>query len=1042
MPLSKSPMGLGYVLGLIITLQLINSRTLFAGVYPDQILFKQITITGAVEDAKGNPIAHVTVVEAGTVNRTQTNQYGQFSLKTNNNTVTLQFSAVGFKNKLIQVNAGHKVLVTLEEESSIIDEVVVTAYGSANKRNFTGSLQEIKADNLTKTSAASFETSLQGNVTGLLVYTTGQPGGKSSVQIRGMGSINGIREPLYVLDGVVMNSDNNSKIGGNGAVNQINPLTSINSNDIESITVLKDAAAASLYGSRAANGVILITTKKGRKGETILSVLSQGGILSNLTKEKTISNQDFKQLWQVGQVNQYIQNNEGSDYTRIYNDSQLLQHYQSLAQKDYSSVYGHDDANSNWLDAIYRTGTTQQYSIAASGGNESTLFYASGEYLKQNGTIIKSDLERKSGRLNMENRAKSWLNLGANLSVAQSDRNSGQYDSEYVGGLNPLFMARVLPQAASIYDKNGYQGIADLPNLIEKNANPIGVIEVGKYENKDLRLRGSAFAELVLPYSIKFKSTLGIDHQSLEETLYDNKVFGAGGGQWNGALYVAQGQRSQLMTSNILSYQNRINKHSFDILAGFEAEESKMKSINNSGYDILDNELLSSSSIGTLWSWNGQSDNYALISYFSRLNYNLSNKYFISGSIRSDGSSRFGKDSRWGNFWSVSGAWLISDENFINHNKINLLKLRGSMGTNGNLPPASYASLGFFTTAGKAYASESGLSYGQLANPNLSWELSKNIDLGLDARLFNILDITLDYFNKKTSNLLLNIPVSSTTGFTSQLQNYGEMKNWGWEFSMKYRVIDHKDLKWDTRINGTILHNEITKLPSDLIPTYSSSNGQNPLITKVGESLNSFYLRDYAGVNHENGLASYHVLNDGRRTGELTTNAEEAGFGIFGNAVQKVQGGFLNQFNFKKFSLDVLLNYGIGGKAYDWTAFKRDDDGFLPQFTSTKAQLNPWTPLNPDSKVPIRINGNNTFSNDVSTRHLYNADYLKVRNIRLSYHLDKFRFLQGATCFIQGDNLLLWTRLDDFDPEAITNGVNLFQTPTSRSVLIGVQFKL
>lgn len=1041
MPLSKSPVGLGYVLGLIIVLQWIDSRPLFAGVYPNHIFINQVTTRGSVQDLKSNPIAHVTVVEVGTGNSTQTNDQGEFSLKTHGD-ARLQFSAVGFKHKIVQVKAGEKVLIILEEESRIMDEVVVTAYGSANKRNFTGSLQEVKADDLTKTSATSFETSLQGNVTGLNVYTTGQPGGKSSVQIRGMGSINGIREPLYVLDGVVMNSDNNSKIGGNGAVNQINPLTSINTQDIERITVLKDAAAASLYGSRAANGVILITTKKGRKGTTVLNVLSQGGVLTNLTAEKTISNQDFKQLWQIGQVNQYIQNNEESDYGRVYHDAQLLQHYQSLAQKDYTSIYGAHDVNSDWLDAIYRTGNTQQYSLSASGGNESTLFYASGEYLKQNGTIIKSDLERKSGRLNIENKAKSWLNIGGNLSVAQSDRHSGQYDSEYVGGLNPLFMARVLPQAAPIYDAKGYLGIANLPNLIEKNANPIGVIEVGKYENKDLRLRGTAFAEFLLPYAIKLKSTLGIDHQSLEETLYDNKVFGAGGGQWNGALYVAQGQRSQYSSSTILSYQKTIDKHSFDVLAGFEAEESKMKSINNSGYDILDNELLSSSSIGTLWSWNGQSDNYSLVSYFSRLNYSLSNTYFISGSIRRDGSSRFGKDSRWGNFWSVSGAWLMSDEQFFNFSQVDLLKLRGSLGTNGNLPPASYASLGFFTTAGKAYASESGLSYGQLANPNLSWELSKNMDVGLDARLFNTLDITLDYFNKKTSNLLLNIPVSSTTGFTSQLQNYGEMKNWGWEFSVKYRVMDRKDFNWDTRVNGTILQNKITKLPADLIPTYSSSNGQHPITTQVGESFNSFYLRDYAGVNPENGLASYHVLKNGIRTGEITTNAEEAGFGIFGNAIQKVQGGIFNQFNFKKFSLDILLNYGIGGKAYDWTAFKRDDDGFLPQFTSTQAQLNPWTPLNPDSKVPIRINGNSTFSNDVSTRHLYDADYLKIRNIRLSYHLDKFKFLQGGTFFIQGDNLLLWTKLDDFDPEAIINGVNLFQTPTSRSIVMGVQFKL
>jgi len=1029
------------MLNVIIALVLVSSRPLYVRAHPIPNFTIQYPVNGLVTDQKGQPLANVTVLESGTANRTQTDGQGHFSLQIQK-VATLQFSAVGFKRKTIEVNAATTVRIELEVEASTIDEVVVTAYGKASQRAFTGAVQQIKGDNLTKTSASSFETALQGNVTGLNVYTTGQPGGSSSVQIRGIGSINGLREPLYVLDGVVMNSDNNSRIGGNGAVNQINPLTAINSRDIESISVLKDAAAASLYGSRAANGVIVITTKRGRKGATVLDIAAQSGLLTNLTQEKTISNQEFKQLWQMGQVNQYIQNNEGGDYVKIYNSPQLLGQYQSRAQQDYESIYGTQDAHADWLDAIYRTGSTQQYALSASGGSESTLFYLSGEYFKQNGTIIKSDLERKSGRLNVENKAKSWLHLGANLSVAQSDRNSGQYDSEYVGGLNPLYMARVLPQAAAIYDDKGYMGLANLPNQIEKNANPIGVINVGKYANKDLRLRGAVFAELVLPYAIRFKSTLGIDHQSLEETLYDNKVFGAGGGQWNGALYVAQGQRSQFTTSNLLSYQKRLDVHDVDVLLGFEAQESKMKSINNAGYDILDSELLSSSSIGTLWSWNGQSDNYSLLSYFSRLNYSLSDKYFVSGSIRRDGSSRFGAESRWGNFWSLSGGWLLSEENLFKQTVFDFLKLRGSYGTNGNLPPAYYASLGFFTTAGKAYASESGLSYGQLANPNLSWELSKNANVGLDARLFHSLDITVEYFNKKTSDLLLNIPVSATTGFTHQLQNYGAMKNEGWELSLKYRAVDKRDFTWDTRINATVLHNTITKLPADLVPTYNASNGQHPIITKAGESLHSFYLRDYAGVDRNSGRASYYILKNGQRTGAQTTNAEEAGFGIFGTAIQKVQGGLFNQFNLKKFSLDVLINYGIGGKAYDWTAFKRDDDGFFPQFTSTPAQLNPWTPLNPDAQVPIRINGNNTFSNDVSTRHLYKADYLKLRNVRLSYHLDKLKFLQDCTCFIQGDNLVLWTKLDDFDPEAISNGINLFQTPTSRSVVLGLQFKL
>ncbi|MGH2622204.1 MAG: SusC/RagA family TonB-linked outer membrane protein, partial [Sphingobacterium sp.] len=748
------------------------------------------------------PLVGATIREVETSKQTQTDEKGYFSLEMQSKN-SLEFSIIGYQKQVIKFESSGQIQVVLQDQMNVIDQLVVTAYGKANAKNFTGSLEQVNQNVLSKTAAASFETAFQGNVAGINVYTTGQPAASSNVQIRGVGSLSGLKEPLYVLDGVVMNSDNTSRIGGNGAINQINPLASINTQDIENISILKDAAAASLYGSRAANGVIVITTKRGKKGYNDLSFAAKSGLLDNLTQEKTINGQDFKRLWQMGQRNRYIQNEEESDFFRVYNNPDLYNKYQAMAEKDYLSNYGPGQGNYDWLNAIYRLGNINQYALSANAGGEKTQFYISGEYLKQNGTIIKADLERKSGRLNVDNQTKPWLHLAANLSVAKSDRNAGQYDSEYVGGLNPLFMARALPQVAPIYDPEGYKGLADLPNLIEKNANPIGVIEVGKYNNQDLRLRGSVWAELLLPYALKFKSTLGVDHQSLEETLYDNKVFGAGSGQWNGALYVSQGQLSQYTSSNLLTYNKIIAEHNFDALLGFEAQESKMKSINNSGYDILDSELLSSSSIGTLWSWNGQSENYALLSYFSRLNYGFSDKYFISGSIRRDGSSRFGRDSRWGNFWSVSGAWVVSEENFLKNTVLSYLKVRGSYGTNGNLPPDYYASLAFFTTAGKSYAAESGLSYGQLANPDLSWELSKNSNIGIDGQIHNRLAFSLEYFQKQTTNLLMNIPVSGTTGFTTQLQNYGEMINKGWEFSLKYRLIEDLNFSWDTKLNAT-----------------------------------------------------------------------------------------------------------------------------------------------------------------------------------------------------------------------------------------------
>ena len=965
---------------------------------------------------------------------------GNFSLNVAQD-ATLIVSYLGFITQEVSVSDNFDLVITLAEDATGLDEVVVTAYGTSNKRSFTGSATKVATETLTRTSAASFETALQGSVSGVNVYTTGQPGGSSNVQIRGVGSINGLTQPLYVLDGVVINTDNNSRIGGNGAVTNLNPLSTMNTSDIQSITVLKDAAAASLYGSRAANGVVVITTKKGKNGETELTLGTEFGITRNLTEEKTINNQQFKNLWEEGQLHQYIQNNEDGEFGRVYADGNLYNQYLAMSQSDYESVYGASLANSDWLDAIYQTGSIQKYNLSARGGSEKTKFYISGDVLDQKGTIIESGYKRYSGRINLENKAKDWLTIGANLSAAKSERNTGQYDGEYAGGLNPLYMARVLPQAAPIYDPNGYEGYADLPNDIEKNANPIGVIKVGEYVNNEFRVRGDAFAEFNLYDGLKFKTTFGIDYQSNEESLYDNKEFGAGGGVWNGVLYVSQGEVFQYTTSNLLTYNKQIDRHGFGALLGFEKQESKMKSIRNAGYDILDSDLLSSSSIGSLWSWSGYSENYSLLSYFSRFNYNFDQKYYLSASYRRDGSSRFGKDSRWGDFWSVSGGWIISEEDFLESDAIDYMKLRASYGTNGNLPPDYYAHLAFFNSDGQGYGGNSGLTYGQLANPDLSWELSNNFNIGLDAVLFDGLNLSVEYFSKKTQDLLLNIPVSSTTGFSNQLQNFGEMKNNGWEVSLGYTPIAEQDFSWETRLNLTMLSNEITKLQGNLTPSYNATNGQNPTIIRVGESLNSFYLRDYAGVSSDNGMVQYYVLENGNRTGEITTNAEEAGFGIFGKPLQDVQGGFYNQLVYKDLSLDFLFTFGIGGEAYDRTAFKRDDDGFAPQFTNTVAQLNPWNPNNTDSTVPIRINGNPTFSNDVSTRHLYSSDYLKLRNVKLSYSLPNYKLLQGGTVYVQGDNLLLFTELDDYDPEAVANGVNFFQVPTATSIILGLQLK-
>lgn len=1016
--------------------------TLFLGLAGQHAVAQQKTITGTVTNKTGMPLPGVNVVVQNTTNGTQTNFDGEYSINAEVGDV-LSFSFLGTITVTKTVGSSNVINVEMEESSQSLDEVMVVAYGSANKRSFTGAAETVSNEAVTRGATASFETALQGKVSGVNISTSGQPGGQSNVQIRGIGSISGSTQPLYVLDGVVINTDSNLRAGDDmtGSTGY-NPLTTINSEDIESITVLKDAAASSLYGSRAANGVIIITTKKGKRGETEISLGVETGWSENLTSEKLINNEQFKDLWIEGQIHQYIQNNENAEFGRVYANNSLYSSYQNQAISDYQENYGTGNPNSDWTDAIYQTGGFKKYNLSARGGSENTSFFISGNYLDQTGTIIETGLKRYSGRLNLENQAKDWIKLGVNLSVAKSERDAANIDGAYAGGLNPLYMARVLPPAAPIYDPDGYGGYANLPNEIEKNANPIGVLKVGEYNNTEFRVRGDAFAEFQILEPLNFKTTFGVDQQAIDETLYDNKEFGAGGGIWNGVLNRVKSEILQYTVSNVLTYNQNFERHGLNALLGQESQVSKMNSINVYGYDVLDSELLSASSIGTLWSHTGFSENYSLLSYFSQIGYNFDRKYYLSSSFRRDGSSRFGKDARWGTFWSVSGAWVATEEDFLNIDGLNYLKFRGSYGTNGNLPPQYYAALAFFETDRKGYGGESGLSYGQLQNPDLSWEQSKNFNFGMDLNIFRDFDLSVNYFHKKTEDLLLNVPVSSTTGFLTQLQNYGEMINKGWEFEIGYSPVSNDNFTWRTSANMTILDNEITKLKNSIISTYSPRYGQDPLIVKEGESIYSFYLRDYAGVDPETGRAQYHVLQDGERTGEITIDAQSAGFGVFGDALPDFQGGFFNEFYYKDFSFDFLFTFGLGGKVYDRTAFKRDDDGYAPQFTNTEAQLNPWNPNNTDATVPIRINGNPTFSNDVSTRHLYDSDYLKLKNVKLSYKLpaiwDTFK---GGSVYAQADNLLLFTELDGYDPEAVVDGVNFFQVPTARSLILGLQLQ-
>ncbi|MGK0254740.1 MAG: TonB-linked SusC/RagA family outer membrane protein [Mariniflexile sp.] len=1008
-------------------------------VYNDIVINAQEkVISGTITDDLGTPMPGVNISVKGTTKGTQSDFEGNYTIKTNEGDV-LVFSYVGFKSIKHTVGTSNIFNITMETDNQL-DEVIITAYRTSKKSSYTGSAQTVKAEAIVRESTGSFEEGLQGNVSGVQVATTGQPGGPSNIRIRGIGSVSGSSQPLYVVDGVVINSDATLRAWGGasrGSIQAENPLASINPNDIATLTVLKDAAAASLYGSRAANGVIIITTKRGQNGETKFSFTSQLGFANNLGIEKLVSGEQYKELWLEGDVNRLIANNDNSDFKGVYANSTLYNSYVAAATSNYEGLYGTTAYNSDWVGDISRTGVTQKYNLSASGGSETFKFFVSGEYLDQEGTFLGADLKRYSGRINLENKANDYISFGTNISMSLRKRGA-TYERAF--SLNPYYMARMIPAVARIRNDDG--SYADLPNLLDANSNPSALLALGVFTNDEFRTRGTFWGKVDFNENLSFKSTFGIEHYSTDEVSYDNSQFGSGAGRWNGATGQYKQEGFKMTSSNILNYNNVFNDvHTVSALAGFEIEDTKAKWIGIDGYDVLDDDLLAPNGVNGNWGFSGNETGYGLVSFLSQLNYDFDKKYYLSGSFRRDGSSRFGINSRWGNFWAVSGAWRISQENFMEGKDgvFQDIKLRASYGTNGNLPSQLYAHLPFFQ-GGNGYGDDAGVQLSQIANEDLSWETSKNFNVGFDFRLFDKYSITVEYFNKKTDNILLDVPITSTSGFNTALRNFGSMENSGVEFSLGGNIIEEEDFTWNANINVATLKNKLTQLNGDI--TINSRNwDEYPIIRREGEDFNSFNIRDYKGVNPQTGSAQWYVLDDeGNRTGAITEVLSEAGHGIFGKATQDIQGGFSNAFTYKNWDFNFLFTFGAGGEVYDLTSYKRDDDGASPQYNVTIDQLDRWTPTNTDTNVPVRINGTANGSNARSTRYLYSADYIKLKNIRLGYNLPiKNKYIQSVNLYALVNNVFLSTELDGYDPESSLNGVNFYQIPTARNFTLGLK---
>ena len=982
------------------------------------------TLTGKITDkTDGASLPGVSVKIKGTNTGTTSGGNGIFKITVPEDAKVLVFSFLGYQTIEKNITGLTNLDIALTQGSEGLSEVVVVGYGTQTKLSQTGAIAQLDGKEVENVPFSSVDKILQGKVPGLQsVGGSGQPGAIQQVRIRGIGSINSSAAPLYVVDGIPINSGDLSR-----NTTSANALSGINPNDIESISVLKDAASSSIYGSRAANGVIIITTKSGRNGKTRIRADAEYGTAKPILRDENrpLTNDEYRTLTGEGLFN-------SGGYPDL-----------AAALKDVDDAFGTaKGVNTNWLDVVTRNGQQMQYNLSADGGNEKTQFHLSGGYFKQEGTVLASSFDRASANISIKHKATEKLSFGTNI-LFSSSRQKGPTN----GGAfaNPVLSAYFLLPAQSPYKPDGTPNFSDDPQAEfgpGGTFNPVAIAAMDKDNAAILKGIGSAWAEYAILPNLKFTSKYGVDYNNLEEFKYNNPLYGDG---FNDHGIVAHNYTRYFnwVWTNMLNYHldiNKDNKWVMNLKAGYEAQKSKLFLSTAETRNLparLNIQYGAAGATYTAASGNGSDYAFASILALGDLTYN--SKYVISGSYRRDGSSRFGSVNRYGNFWSVGASWNLDQEDFIKDlDWISQLKLRASYGQNGNANFGTYqfdyiwrSLYGYGTGVDTKntlfnynYEGSVGSAPLSAGNPALTWEINKPLDIGIDFSLFkNRLSATVEYYSRTTSSLLMEQPLSRTSGFQDFLNNVGAIRNKGVEIALSGTPVIAGDFRWDASFNFARNKNEVTSLVGSL-PQISGS-----FIRQVGYDFQSFYLREWAGVDKENGDPLWYK----DKTHNETTNSYSAAQRvIYGSASPKFFGSFGSTFSFKGFSLNGLLYYNYGNYVQDTWARYLQGDGFAGSFNKMAPQLNRWQKPGDVTNVPKNVYGGNKNSNESSTRWLYKGDYIRLRDVTLSYDFPQSMLshakISSLRLYVRGTNIWTWVKDKNItsDPEAsVTSQSNL-----------------
>jgi TonB-linked SusC/RagA family outer membrane protein len=1051
-----------------------------------QLLAQNRVITGRIADQQGVGLANVTVTVKGTEIATSTKPDGTFSIEVPPTGRTLVVTYVGYQNQEIAISQSANYNVSLNQADNSMDELVVVAYGTVKKGENTASTAQVNYNNFKNRPITSPAAALEGAAPGIQVLaTSGQPGSGPTIRLRGFGSINASNDPLYVVDGVVYS-------GG---------LSNINMDDVESVSALKDAASTALYGSRGANGVVIITTKKGRKGRNGMSFKMTQGYTSRAIPEyeRVDAYQYYPLMWQayrnalaygntttipLADANRLASGlfpriATGTNAGRqLYNGSAYSDITQLLAYNPFNvprtevvlpdgtlnpnaQLLWEDDLD--WGKDIERQGTRQEYSLNFNGGADRSDYFASLGYVDEKGFIVNSDQKRFMGRLNVNAQPLNWFRTGINLSGTYSTSNQASTGSS-TGYVNPFNFIRNMGPIYPLYAHNQTTGAY----LLDANGNrfydfgnmsSIGIpnraaggspgrhIAAETIMNRNLYKRNilsaRTFGEISFTKDLKFTSNVAVDMTNLNESTYDNNIIGDGAPAGRAS---KEGTLTTSYTLNqLLNYSRKFGQHNVSALAGHENYDL---TINNNSASRQNQVVTGNYELDNFTTTNSvasYTDRHKIESWLSRVNYDFDGKYLLSGSFRRDGNSRFKSDVRWENFWSFGAAWRIDREAFMNGIEwVNALKLRASTGRVGNDGGLGYYPYQALYALGFNNAGEPGIRQSALSNDSITWEGQRSSDIALEFGLFkNRINGTIEYYSRNSDDLIFGVQLPLSMGGYTLNKNIGSMVNKGWEFQLNGDVIRKRDFNWNLGLNVSTLHNEITKMP-DYQPEIIS--GTKKLM--VGKSVYDFWLRDYQGVDPTDGSALYRAnlysASNSRIRGKddtVTVSQNNAKYIYAGSAIPDFWGSISNTLNFKGFELNVLLTYQIGGKIYDGVY-----QGLMSAGTYGSAYhvdaLRAWKNPGDITDIPRMDAAKGSVFDAQSDRWLIDASFLSVRNVSFGYNIPTAlasKIQAGSVrVFINGENLGWFSKRQGMNVQQTFTGVTSNVYVPARVITAGI----